>query len=236
MKKLTGSIIGLPFLRINSVVIDTAHGLIHFPHFTMQVKTASSESNSKNQPVTTDGTLVIPLRTTKTITVFLDHPSEWNPTGTVTPLEKFAETASLLIAQPLSTNFDKRTTVRVNKTTESPYLIKKNTPIGVLRSYSGQFKHIKPKYMAILSMIPQKHPYLTAYLNQSLRTSKPEQQNNTFLFPTPEKNGKPEDHTPKQTRVLRELIELKKKKTSIHKRAQNPERSSSNVLIELTHS
>ena len=40
MKKLTGPTIGLHFMRNNSVVIDTTHGLIHFPHLTMQVKTA----------------------------------------------------------------------------------------------------------------------------------------------------------------------------------------------------
>ena len=41
MKKLTGPIIGLHFMRNNSVTIDTTHGLIHFPHLTMQVKTVS---------------------------------------------------------------------------------------------------------------------------------------------------------------------------------------------------
>ena len=40
MKKITGSGIGLHFIRYNSVVIDTTHGLIHFPHLTMKVKTA----------------------------------------------------------------------------------------------------------------------------------------------------------------------------------------------------
>ena len=40
MKKLTGPIIGLHFMRTNSVVIDTTHGLIHFPHLAMHVKTA----------------------------------------------------------------------------------------------------------------------------------------------------------------------------------------------------
>ena len=39
-KKLTGPVIGLHFMRNNSVVIDTTHGLIHFPILTMQVKTA----------------------------------------------------------------------------------------------------------------------------------------------------------------------------------------------------
>ena len=74
-----------------------------------------------------------------------------------------------------------------------------------------QSKHIKPVDMAILSMIPQGDPDLTAYLNELLRANKPEQQDNTFWFPTPENHGKPEDHTPIQTRILNELNELKDK-------------------------
>ena len=65
MKKLTGPIIGLHFMRNNSVVIDTTHGLIHFPHLTMQVKTASSETTTKPQPVIMDADLTIPPATTK---------------------------------------------------------------------------------------------------------------------------------------------------------------------------
>ena len=72
-------------------------------------------------------------------------------------------------------------------------------------------KHIKPVDMAILSMIPQGDPELTAYLNELLRTNKPEQQDNTFWFPTPENPGKPEDHTPIQTRLLNALNEHKDK-------------------------
>ena len=74
-----------------------------------------------------------------------------------------------------------------------------------------QSKHIKPVDIAILSMIPQGDPDLTAYLNELLRTNKPEQQDNTFWFPTPENPGKPEDHTPIETRILKELNELKDK-------------------------
>ena len=65
--------------------------------------------------------------------------------------------------------------------------------------------------MAILSMIPQDDPDLTAYLNEFLRTSKPEQPDNTFWFPTPENPGKPEDSTPIQKRIFKELNELKDK-------------------------
>ena len=130
VKKKTGSKIGLHFMWNNSVVIDTTHGLIHFPHLMMQVKTASSETTTKPQPLITDEALTIPPTTTKTITTFNDHPSKWNTTGTVTPLEKFKETASLLISHSMSTIIDKRIAVRVTNTTESPYLIKKHTQIA----------------------------------------------------------------------------------------------------------
>ena len=212
MKKLTGLIIGLHFMRNNSVDIDTTYGLTHFPHLTMQVKRVTSETTTKPQPVITDDVLTIPPLTTKIITAFVDHPSKWNTPGTVTPLEKFTETASLLISHSMSTISDKRIAVRVTNTTESPYLIKKHTEIAEFSVVTPeQSKDIKPVDMAILSMIPQDDPDLTAYLNELLRTSKTEQQDNTFWFPIPENSGKPEDHTPIQTRILKELNELKDK-------------------------
>ena len=130
----------------------------------------------------------------------------------MTPLEKFTETASLLISQSMSTKIDKRIAVKVTNTLESPYLIKKHTEIAEFSVVTPeQSNHIKPVDMAILSMIPQGNPDPTAYLNELLRTNKPEQQDNTFWFPTPETPGKPEDHTPIQTRILKELNELKDK-------------------------
>ena len=212
MKKLTGPIIGLHFMRNNCVVIDTTHGPIHFPHLTMQIKTASSQTTTKPQPVITDEALTMPPTTTKKITAFIDHPSKWITTGTVTPLEKLTETASLLISHSMSTIIDKRIAVRVTNTRKLPYLIKKHTQIAEFSVVTPeQSKHIKPVDMAILSMIPQGDPDLTAYLNELLRTNKTERQDNKFWFATPENPGKPEDHTPIQTKILKELNELKDK-------------------------
>ena len=136
-KKSTGPINGLHFMRNHSVVIDTTHGLIHFPHLKMQVRRASSETTTKRHPVITDDALTIPPTITKTITAFVDHPSKWNTTGTVTPLKKFVESASLLIFHSMLTITDKRIAVRVNNTTEPPYLIKTHRDCRVLRSHSG---------------------------------------------------------------------------------------------------
>ena len=67
MKNLTGPIIGLHFMRHNSVVIDTTHGLIHFPYLTMQVKSALHQTSVKPQAVLIHDNTAIPQMTTKTI-------------------------------------------------------------------------------------------------------------------------------------------------------------------------
>ena len=204
MKKTTGPIIGLHFMRNNSVVSDTPHGLTHSRHLTMQVKTASSDTITKHQQVITDDALTIPPTTTKMITAFVNHPSKWNTAGTVTTLEKFMETASLMISHSMSTKFDKRMAVRVTHTMKSLYLFKKNTQVAEFSVViPEQSKHIKPVDKPIFIIIPQSAPDLTADLNELFRTNKPEQQNNTFLFPTSENPGKSEDHTQIQTTNLK---------------------------------
>ena len=52
----------------------------------------------------------------------------------------------------------------------------------------------------------------TTYLNELLRTNKPELKNETLPFPTPEFFCKTEDQTPIQTRFYNEIYELKSKK------------------------
>ena len=199
-------------MRHNSVVIDTTHGLVHFPHLTMQVKSALSQTSAKPQTVFIHDSITIPQQTTKTITASVDHVTEWNTTGTVTPVEKFTEPASLIISNSMSTIFDRMIAVRVTNTTESPCTINKNTQIAEFSVVTPeQSKFIKPGDMAILSMIPEGDPDLITYLTELLRTNKQDQQTNTFWFPTPENLGNTEEHTPIQIRIRKELRELQLK-------------------------
>ena len=71
MKNLTGRIIGLHFMRHNSVVNDTTHGLIHFPHLTMQLKSALSHKSAKPPAVLIHDHITIPQMTTKTYTTLV---------------------------------------------------------------------------------------------------------------------------------------------------------------------
>ena len=139
----------------------------------------------------------------------MEHKRDCDTVGEVYGNSKFAD---FPLDKNLSTKIDKRIAVRVTNTTEAPYQIKKHTQIAEFSVVTAeQSKHIKPVDMAILSMIPQGDPDLTAYLNELLQTNKPEQQSNTFWFPTPERPGRLENHIPIQTRILKELNELKDK-------------------------
>ena len=87
----------------------------------MQAKIAVSEASAKRQLVFIhDNTTIAPM-TTKTISAFDDYPSEWHTRGTVTPVEKLTEAASLLKSYSIATTIDKKTAVRITNTTASPY-------------------------------------------------------------------------------------------------------------------
>ena len=150
--------------------------------------------------------------TTKTITALLDYLSEWNTKGTATPVEIFAEASSLIITRSISTIIARKIAVRVSNTTISPYTINKNTRIADFSVVTpDQSKFSRPVDTAFLNKIPEGAPDLTTYLNEILRTNKPDQPNNAFWFPTLENPGNTEDHTPIQTRTLQELRELQPK-------------------------
>ena len=192
------------------VVMDKLTGPII--HLTMQVKSALNQTSTKPQAVLIHDNITIPQLTTKTITAFVGHVSEWKTTGTLTPVEKFTETASLLISHSMSTIIDREIAVRVTNTTESPYTINKNPQIAELSVVNPeQSKFIKPVDMGVQGMITEGDPDLITYLTGLLRTNKPDQQTNTFWFPTPKNPGNTKEHTPIQKRILKELCELQQK-------------------------
>ena len=122
---------------------------------------------------------------------------------------KFTEAAILLISHSISTIITKQTAIKITKTTELTYLIKENTQVAKFSVVTPeQSKFIRSVDTAIFSLIPESDPDMSIQLSEILRTNKPEQQKNTFSFPTPENPGNVDDHTPIQTRILKELREL----------------------------
>ena len=136
----------------------------------------------------------------------------------MTAVEKFTEAPiSTIISHSTSTKTNRNIVVRVTNTTEPLYTLNKNTQIADLSIVTPeQSKFIKPVGTAIFNMIPEGDPDLITYLTELLGTNQPDQQKNTFWFPTPKKYGNTDDDTPIQAPILKELRELQ------HKEKLNP--------------
>ena len=130
MKKLEEQFMGLHFMRHNSVVIDTTQSLVIFPDFlTTDLRSANSVNFSKQKTLLSNVNLTLPPMTTKTISAPVAQTLDWRPPGTLSPREKFTETASLPLSHSMLTIICKIVAVRVTNTTEIPYTIRKNNKL-----------------------------------------------------------------------------------------------------------
>ena len=72
-----------------------------------------------------------------------------------------------------------------------------------------QIKHIRPvNPTSVRHLLSNNHDDAIHYINNLLKTPKPDQVNETYWFPTPQTPGNEKEHTPIQTRILNELREL----------------------------
>ena len=212
MRNLTGPIIGLHFMRYNSVILDITHALLHFPHLSMQAKTTDGVKSTKPQAVMISEDITIQPMTTKTINAHANHASPFKTTGIITPVEQHSETATLLISHSMSTITDKEVPIRVTNTGETPYTLKKNTQVADFTVLTPeQSKFIKPVDTAILQMLPSDDPDLNNIPQRTFEVKQARITGNKFWFPTPENPGDIEDHSPIQSRILNELLELRRK-------------------------
>ena len=80
-KRLTGPVLGLTFLKINSVILDVSQGLLHFPHLTYSIETDEYTRNRRLYKVQIKNPLTIPPETTQTITAYTNIASAIDTTG-----------------------------------------------------------------------------------------------------------------------------------------------------------
>ena len=125
-------------------------------------------------------------------------------------MEKFTEAASLIISHSILAKLGRKTAVNFSDTTESPY----NTKIAEFSVvFPEQSKFIEPVDTAILSTIPEGDPNLTIYLNELLRTNKPNQQNDTLGFRHPKIRAIPRIIPQFRRESLKSCVNCNRKKT-----------------------
>ena len=210
MEHLTGPIIGLMFLQRNHTVLDMRQGILNFPFFSMQLKTADHKYSNVLEPILNPIEITIPPNDRVLIrTNSLLYP-ENAVTGILQPSDLLHEEGDITFCPALVTLNDGNILIPVNNFTDHPYKLKKGLHIANFSVMTPeQMKYVKPVDPASTWHLLQNDQEQAAhYVSSLIKTNRNPQNSEKYWFPTPENPGNPEEHTPIQKRILQELQAL----------------------------
>ena len=100
--------------------------------------------------------------------------------------------------------------VQISNFLDHPYTLKNGTHIANFSILTPeQTKHIRPiNPTSVRHFLNNIHDDASHYINSLLKTSKTDEVNETYWFPTPQNPANEQEHTPIRTRILNEVREL----------------------------
>ena len=209
MEHLTGPTIGLMFLQRNHTVLDMRQGILNFPFFSMQLKTADHKYSNVLEPILNPTEITIPPNDRVLIrTNSLLYP-ENAVTGILQPSDLLHEEGDITICPVLVTLNDGSILIPVNIFTNHPYKLRKGLHIANFSVTPEEMKYVKPIDPASTwHLLQQDQEQAAHYVSSLIKANKNPQNQVNYWFLTPENPGNPEERTPIQKRILRELQTL----------------------------
>ena len=112
----------------------------------------------------------------------------------------------LLICPALSSAQNNKHMVQIINFLDHPYTLKKGKHIANFSTLTPeQTKHNGPvNPTSVRHLLNNSHDDAIHYINSLLKTSKTDEANDAYWFPTPQNPGNEGEHTPIQTRILDE--------------------------------
>ena len=100
--------------------------------------------------------------------------------------------------------------VQISNFLDHPYTLKKGMRIANFSILTAEeTEHIRPvNPTSVRHLLNNNHDDAIHYINSLLKTSQTAKINETYWFPTPQNPGNEKEHTPIQTPILNELMEL----------------------------
>ena len=210
MTSLISPLIGLLFLHRNTTILDLRQGILNFPFFSMQLKDEDrTYPNVIEHILSPVETILQPgKRTTIGVKSQIYTDKEATRIIQLSPLSEIDE--HLLICPALSSIQNNRHTFQISIFLDHPYTLKKETHIAnFLKKTPKQTKHFRSvNSTSVRQLLNTNHDDAIHYIINLLKTSKTEEVNETYWFPTPQNPGDEIEHMPIQTRILIELREL----------------------------
>ena len=211
MEKLTSPLICLSFLQRNNTFLDMRQGVLNFPFFSMQLKTADHKYTNVMEPICIREDVTIPPNDRHSVLTASQMYENTTVTGILQPSNNLTDDGDIAFCAALVTLTNGQVSVHLNNFTDSPYTLKRGTQVAnftVLTPEQLNF-YVKPIDPVNTWHLLQDNPENAAYYASSLiKSTKPEDFKENYWFPTPEDPGDPQHHTPIQKRILSELINL----------------------------
>ena len=210
MTNLTSPLISLLFLQRNSTILDMRQGILNFPFFSMQLTNEDRTYPNVIEPILNPAETMLQPGKRTTIWVKSQIYKDTEATGIIQPSSLLENDEDLLICPAFSSTQNNKHMVQISKFLDHPYTLKKRTQFANFSILTPeQTKHIRPvNATSVRHLLNNSHDDAIHYINSLLKTSKTDEVNETYWFPTPQNPGNEKDHTPIQTRLLNELREL----------------------------
>ena len=200
-------------MRNHQAVIDTTNGTITFPHVETTLTMTDEKKNCNPKPlqIMAEGNQTLSPQQTTTVNAIVITTNAIDITGALQSLPQFDETATIIVAPALATAHNKRINLRIANLTDFPHTIKNHTKLAELQTLRPEdTKQIRPVDVAMLTTL-QDPDDTHMYVNELMKSTNNEQNDENLWFPTPENPGNEDEHTPIQRRIIKEIRELIKK-------------------------
>ena len=210
MTKLTSPLIGLLFLQRNSTILDMRQGILKFPFFSMQLKNEDRTYPNVIEPIINPVDTILQQGQRTTIWVKSQIYTKNEATGKIQSSPLLENDEDLLLCPAISLTQNNKHMVQISNFLDHLYTLKKGTHIATFSILTPeQTKHTRPvNPTSMRHLLNNNHDDVIHYINSLLKTSKIDEVNETYWFPTPKNPGNEKEHTPIQARILNELREL----------------------------
>ena len=130
MEKLTSPVIGLSFLQRNNTILDMRQGVLNFPFFYMQLKTADHKYTIGMEPVSIREDVIIPPNDRHVVSLHSNIYADTNVTGILQPSNALTEDGDIAFCAALATLTQGQVSIHVKNFTDQPYTLKRGSDIA----------------------------------------------------------------------------------------------------------
>ena len=145
MEHITSPLNGLSFLQRNNTILDMRQGVLNFPFFSMQLKTADHKYTNVMEPICIREDVTIPPNDRHSVQLASQLYKDTAVTGILQPSNILTDDGDIAFCAALVTLTNGQTSVHLNNFTDSPYTLKRGTQVATFTVLTPeQTKYVKP--------------------------------------------------------------------------------------------